>query len=82
MSFPSASVESRDDAKKRTLMYCPERERLESALAEVLSRRDYLSKLSCDDPDFGQLKQEIEKLSLKVDQAHRALPTHGDEHGS
>ena len=25
-------------------MHCPERERLESALAEILDRRDYLSK--------------------------------------
>jgi len=54
-------------------MACPERERLESALGEMLNQRDYLNKLSRDDPRFGQLKQEIERLSIKVDQAQGNL---------
>ena len=61
-------------------MACPERERLESALGEMLNRRDYLNKLSRDDPRFGQLKQEIERLSIKVDQAQQELQTHKDVH--
>jgi hypothetical protein len=48
---------------------CSERERLESALAEMVSRLDYLTKLSHGDPSLDRLTQEIERLSLRVEQA-------------
>ena len=35
------------------MMQCPERERLESALMEMVSRLDYLQKLRLDDPNLG-----------------------------
>jgi hypothetical protein len=60
---------------------CPERERLESALAEMMDRFGYLTKLRFDDPSLGRLAQEIERLSLRVEQAKRKLCTHRDEHG-
>jgi hypothetical protein len=44
---------------------------LEFALIEMAIRLDYLNKLRRDDPNLGQLKQEIERLSLKVHQAQR-----------
>jgi hypothetical protein len=60
---------------------CSERERLESALAEMVSRLDYLTKLSHGDPSLDRLTQEIERLSLRVEQAGRKLRAHKDEHG-
>jgi len=60
---------------------CPERERLESALAEMMGRLDYLTKLSFGDPGLDRLTQEIERLSLRVEQAKRNLQTHRNEHG-
>jgi hypothetical protein len=60
---------------------CPERERLESALAEMVSRLDHLQKLRLDDPDLGGLKQEIRKLSLNIQQAQRELQEHREGHG-
>ena len=62
-------------------MPCPERERLESALMEMVDRLDYLRKLRLDDPNLGGLKQEIERLTLKVQQAQRELKAHRDAHG-
>jgi hypothetical protein len=44
-------------------MDCQEREELEAIITAVLDRRDELNKISSDDPNFGQYKQEIEKLS-------------------
>ena len=62
-------------------MQCPERERLESALMEMVDRLDYLQKLRLDDPNLGGLKQEIRRLSLKIQQVQRELQAHRDAHG-
>ena len=62
-------------------MPCEERERLESALAEMVSRLDYLTKLSRGDPNLDRLAQEIERLSLRVQQGKRKLQAHKDGHG-
>ena len=62
-------------------MHCPEREHLESALAEMVDRLDYLNELSRGDPSLDRLTQETERLSLRVEQAKRKLHTHRDEHG-
>ena len=61
-------------------MLCEERERLESALAEMVNRLDYLNKLRRDDPNLRLLKPEIERLSLKIHQAQRKLHKHWCEH--
>ena len=58
-------------------MPCEERERLESALDEMVNRLDYLNKLRRNDPKLRLLKQEIERLSLKIHQAQRKLHTVG-----
>ena len=58
---------------------CSERERLESALAEMVSR--YLTKLSHGDSSLDRLAQEIERLSLRIEQARRKLGVHRYEHG-
>jgi hypothetical protein len=52
---------------------CADRERLESALIEMVDRLGYLQKLRLSNPSFGRLKQEIERLSLKIQQAMREL---------
>jgi hypothetical protein len=62
-------------------MPCEQRERLESALAEMVNRLDYLNKLRRGDPKLCLLKQEIERLSLKIHQAQRKLHEHQYEHG-
>jgi hypothetical protein len=62
-------------------MPCEERERLESGLAEMVNRLHYLNKLRRNDPKLRLLKQEIERLSLKIHQAQRKLHTHRCEHG-
>ena len=62
-------------------MPCPERERLEFALMEMVDRLDYLRKLRLDDPNLGGLTQEIERLTLKIQQAQRDLQAHRDGHG-
>jgi hypothetical protein len=61
-------------------MPCEERQRLESALAEMVNHLDYLTKLSRD-PSLDRLAQEIERMSLRFRQAKRKLQAHGDEHG-
>jgi len=53
----------------------------QSALAEMMGRLDYLTKLSFGDPGLDRLTQEIERLSLRVEQAKRNLQTHRNEHG-
>jgi hypothetical protein len=60
---------------------CADRERLESALIEMVDRLGYLQKLRLSNPSFGRLKQEIERLSLKIQQAMRELQAHRDGHG-
>jgi hypothetical protein len=62
-------------------MPCAERERLESALMEMVDRLDYLQKLRVDDPNLGGLKQEIRRLSLKIQQVRRELQAHREGHG-
>ena len=62
-------------------MPCEERERLERVLTEMVDRLGYLAKLSFGDPSLDRLTQEIEKLSLRVEQARRQLQTHKDGHG-
>ncbi len=62
-------------------MECLEREELEDILAAVLNRRDELNKISRDDPNFGQHKQEIENLSLRARRAQEDLLMHRDVHG-
>jgi hypothetical protein len=62
-------------------MECLEREELEDILTAVLNRRDELSKISSDDPNFGQYKQEIEKLSIRARRAQEELLMHRDVHG-
>jgi hypothetical protein len=58
---------------------CPEREGLESALMEMVDRLDYLQKLRLD-PNLGGLKQEIERPTLKIQQAQRELKAHREGH--
>ena len=67
--------------RRRDDVLCPERERLESALMEMVDRLDYLRKLRLDDPNLGGLKQEIRRLSLKIQQVQRELQAHRDAHG-
>ncbi len=62
-------------------MPCPERERLEFALMEMMDRLDYLQKLRLDDPTLGGLKQEIKRLTLKIQQLQRELKAHREGHG-
>jgi uncharacterized protein YydD (DUF2326 family) len=51
---------------------CSERERLESALAEMVSRLDYLTKLSHGDPSLDRLTQEIVRVNSRVtNECHR-----------
>jgi hypothetical protein len=54
---------------------------LEAIIAAVLDRRDELNKISRDDPNFGQYKQEIEKLSVRARRAQEELLMHRDVHG-
>jgi hypothetical protein len=67
--------------EEKGVMQCPERERLEFALMEMLDRLDYLQKLRLDDPNLGGLKQEVERLTLKIQQVQRELQAHRDAHG-
>jgi len=62
-------------------MDCQEREELVDILTAVLNRRDELNKISRDDPNFGQYKQEIEKLSIRAERAQQELQAHKDGHG-
>jgi hypothetical protein len=62
-------------------MDCQEREELEAIITAVLDRRDELNKISSDDPNFGQYKQEIEKLSIRARRAQEELLMHRDVHG-
>jgi hypothetical protein len=48
---------------------------------EMVDRLDYLQKLRLDDPNLGGLKQEIRRLSLKIQQMQRELQAHRDAHG-
>jgi hypothetical protein len=60
---------------------CPERERLESTLTEMVDRLGYLNKLRLGDPSLDRLTQEIGRLKLRVDQARQELRVHRYDHG-
>ena len=48
---------------------------------EMAERLDYLQKLRLGVPNLGRLTQEIERLSLNIQQAQRELQAHRDGHG-
>jgi len=57
-------------------MQCPERERLEFALMEMMDRLDYLQELHSRNRDLDLLAQEIERLHLRVQQMQLRLRAH------
>ena len=57
-------------------MPCPERERLEFALMEMMDRLDYLQELHSRNRDLDLLAQEIERLHLRVQQMQLRLRVH------
>ena len=57
-------------------MPCPERERLKFALMEMMDRLDYLQGLHSRNRDLDLLEQEIERLSLRVQQIQLRLRMH------
>jgi hypothetical protein len=62
-------------------MPCPERERLEFALMEMIDRLDYLQGLHSRNRNLDLLEQEIERLSLRVQQMQLLLRVHLRVHG-
>ena len=67
-------------------MRCPERERLESALNDVLNRQEELANrklaaIRSGDPDFSRFETNIAKATERVNQAHQLLRAHKDGHG-
>ena len=62
-------------------MPCPERERLEFALMEMIDRLDYLQGLHSRNRNLDLLEQEIERLSLRVQQMQLRLRVHLRVHG-
>ena len=55
---------------------CPERERLEFALMEMVDRLDYLQELYRRNQSLDLLEQEIKRLSLRVQQMQLRLRVH------
>ena len=62
-------------------MQCPERERLEFALMEMLDRLDYLQELYRRNQSLDLLEQEIKRLGLRVQQMQLRLHVHLRVHG-
>jgi hypothetical protein len=62
-------------------MQCPERERLEFALMEMVDRLDYLQGLRLRDQTLDLLDQEIKRLGLRVQQMQLRLRVHLSVHG-
>ena len=62
-------------------MPCPERERLEFALMEMIDRLGYLQGLHSRNRNLDLLEQEIERLSLRVQQMQLRLRVHLRVHG-
>ena len=62
--------------KKKDQVQCPERERLEFALMEMMDRLDYLQELHSRNRDLDLLAQEIERLHLRVQQMQLRLRVH------
>jgi hypothetical protein len=60
---------------------CPERERLEFALMEMVDRLDYLQELHSRNRSLDLLEQEIERLGLRVQQMQLGLRVHLRVHG-
>ena len=63
-------------AALQRLQECPERERLEFALMEMVDRLDYLQELYRRNQSLDLLEQEIKRLGLRVQQMQLRFRVH------